>query len=48
MPIPTPSKNESKKSFMDRCVDQVSDEFDSQKQRIAICLEQFNKNKDGE
>lgn len=43
MPIPTPKKNESQEKFMDRCLssDVMNKEYPDDKQRYAICANQW-------
>lgn len=47
MPLPKPSKKESKKDFISRCVVFLSDkgEFESPGQRVAVCNTQWDKAK---
>lgn len=44
MPLPKPRKGESQDDFVSRCVSNaaVKKDFDSQKQRLAVCFEQFS------
>lgn len=46
MPLPTPNSGEEKQDFISRCVSEISDkgEFDSNKQRVAVCYSQWEKN----
>ena len=46
MPLPIPNKNESEKEFISRCMsnDIMKKEFSDNKQRIAVCYSQFEKN----
>lgn len=45
MPLPSKRKNESKKSFMSRCLVDLTakKEFNDIKQRIAVCMSQWEK-----
>lgn len=47
MPLPKPTKKESKKDFIERCMsdDKVSDEFGDSKQRYAVCQTQWKDSK---
>jgi hypothetical protein len=48
MPLPIPEKDESKESFISRCVSDeiMKKDFKDNKQRVAICFVQWkNKNK---
>tara|TARA_R110000824_G_scaffold151255_1_gene322222 strand:+ start:229 stop:405 length:177 start_codon:yes stop_codon:yes gene_type:complete len=47
MPIPTPTKDETKSKFITRCIDDnvMSTEYSNITQRIAICQSQWD-NKD--
>lgn len=40
MPIPSPKKDENRKSFMSRCMsdDKMNNEYPDQKQRTAVCM----------
>jgi len=44
-PIPTPRKDEEKKSFISRCMSNktMKSEYPDQKQRAAVCYSQFKK-----
>jgi hypothetical protein len=44
MPIPKPAPNEDKQQFMNRCMsnDIMNSEYPDNKQRYAICLQQWN------
>jgi len=46
MPIPTPKKNEKKSDFISRCMSALSDEFEDNEQRSAVCHQQWKKSKD--
>jgi hypothetical protein len=45
MPIPTPNDKEKRSDFMSRCVADLSEkgEFGDNKQRVAVCMSQFEK-----
>ena len=45
MPIPTPNDKEKRSDFMSRCVADLSEkgEFGDNKQRVAVCISQFEK-----
>lgn len=45
MPLPEPKNNENEKEFISRCASELSDmgEFDSNKQRVAVCYTQWRK-----
>ncbi len=47
MPLPTPKPEESKDEFVSRCMSNESakKEFESEDQRVAVCLEKWRKNK---
>ena len=45
MPIPMPHAGEKKSDFMSRCMDAVEGEFDSHKQRVAVCMGQWKDKK---
>ena len=47
MPMPKPSKDESKEDFLKRCMgdDVMVKEFPDRKQRYAVCNTQWEKNK---
>jgi len=48
MPLPSPRKNEDKKTFINRCMKNatMNSEFPDEKQRSAVCYSQWrNKNK---
>lgn len=49
MPLPTPREGESKSKFVSRCISTVTKagEFDSQKQRTAVCYTQWRRSKGG-
>lgn len=43
MPLPTPSKNEEKNTFIPRCLHEIkNDKWKNHKQQIAICLSIWN------
>lgn len=43
MPLPTPNTDESQDDFMARCMPVIADDttYESQEQRVAVCLSQF-------
>jgi hypothetical protein len=43
MPLPKPRKRESRQEFVSRCMsdDMMTSEYKEQKQRVAVCLTQF-------
>ena len=43
MPLPTPNSGEGHDDFIDRCMSALSSEFDDEKQRYAVCEEQWDK-----
>lgn len=45
MPLPTQRDNEPKKKFLSRCITELTSkkEFKDIKQRIAVCLSQWEK-----
>jgi len=45
MPLPTPSKGESKKDFLSRCMsnDTMKSEYPKTKQRYAVCNSKWNR-----
>ena len=45
MPLPTPHNGETQSEFASRCVKSLNDsgEFESNKQRVAVCYSQFKK-----
>jgi len=47
MPLPKPKKNEKRKDFINRCVNDINikNEFKNINQRIAVCNSQWRKNK---
>lgn len=47
MPIPKPSKNETQKDFMIRCVGNplMVEEYKDRSQRIAICSDSYRRYK---
>lgn len=47
MPIPTPTKNESRSQFMRRCVGDgtMRKEYPSVDQRVAVCSSSWDKTK---
>ena len=47
MPIPNPTKEESKKEFLDRCMadEKMNDEFPNGAQRFAVCNSSWEKSK---
>lgn len=45
MPLPTPSAGETESDFIGRCMHEVSGEFDSQEQRLAVCYSQWGHKK---
>lgn len=47
MPLPTPSKGESKDKFISRCMSNstMKEDFPTQSQRLAVCHSQFKKSK---
>lgn len=45
MPIPTPSKKESKNEFISSCMSELSKEFPDQKQRAAVCYSKWSDKK---
>lgn len=45
MPIPNPKKNEKQNDYMGRCMEFMKDEKYQQKQKVAICLNTFNRPK---
>ncbi|MFW6015731.1 MAG: hypothetical protein ACOCRK_04790 [bacterium] len=47
MPLPQPRKDENKASFVSRCVSSevMKEEFKDKKQRIAICNNIYEENK---
>lgn len=46
MPIPKPSKGQSKDDYMGQCMSFLKDEdkFDSHEQRVAVCLDTWRRN----
>lgn len=50
MPMPSPKKDEKKEEFLDRCMgDEVmNDEYPDKKQRYAVCLSIWEKDKEGD
>jgi HK97 family phage prohead protease len=47
MPIPKPHAGESRSDFMGRCMSAVADEFDSQEQRVAVCMNTWRRHRGG-
>ena len=47
MPIPTPNKDENNKDFIDRCMsdDIMVEDFEDEKQRLAVCNTQLEENR---
>jgi hypothetical protein len=45
MPIPSPSKKQSKDDFISSCMTDLSKEFPNQKQRAAVCYSQWEQKK---
>lgn len=45
MPIPTPSKKESKDDFVSSCMSDLSKDFPDQKQRAAVCYSKWEDKK---
>ena len=45
MPIPNPKKNEKQNDYMGRCMEFMKDEKYKQKQKVAICLNTFQRPK---
>ena len=45
MPIPNPSKTETKNEFISRCTSSLSDEYKDNKQRLAICFQKWEDRK---
>jgi hypothetical protein len=47
MPLPSKQPKETRKEFMDRCISdpKTREEFKDIKQRIAVCISQFDKSK---
>jgi len=45
MPLPKPNKEENKKEFIDRCMENkiMEDEYPKINQRYAICLSQYER-----
>ncbi len=43
MPLPRPDKNESRKKFVNKCMDDAAmlKEFPNEKQRAAVCYSQY-------
>jgi len=50
MPLPSPSSKESKSKFISRCIASqvMQDEYDENKQRQAICYEQWRSKDEGQ
>ena len=48
MPMPKPEQDEIKKDFIDRCVEELADEFKSKNQRLAICRVQWERKNEEE
>ena len=50
MPLPSPKKSEAKDKFVGRCISTLtkSGEFNSQKQRVAVCFTQWRRSKGGD
>lgn len=48
MPLPKPRKNENQNAFMQRCMadPKVSEEFKNPKQRVAVCMSQWENKKE--
>ena len=48
MPMPKPKKNEKEDKFIERCIgdDVMKDEFDDEKQRLAVCYDIWKKSKE--
>ena len=46
MPIPMPKKNETKKSYLSRCMTSLSEEYKNQKQRFAVCMSKWEEYKE--
>lgn len=42
MPLPTPNSDEGKNEFMNRCMQQIANEFNDPKQRFAVCSTQWD------
>ncbi len=38
MPIPTPSKGQSREAFISECMHSIGNEYDDKKQALAICF----------
>ena len=47
-PIPTPSKDEEKDTFMGRCMSMMKGDFPDNAQRAAVCLSKWRKMRGGE
>jgi len=45
MPIPSPSKKQSKDDFISSCMIDLSKEFPDEKQRAAVCYSQWEEKK---
>jgi len=45
MPIPQPKNKEKQNDYMGRCMEFIKDERYPQKQKVAICLNTYNKPK---
>jgi len=47
MPLPTPNRYEDEESFMSRCMadDIMVEDFEDEKQRLAVCQTQFEENR---
>lgn len=45
MPLPTPDKNDTESTFLQKCMsdETMNKDFPDQKQRAAVCYSQFRK-----
>ena len=43
MPLPKPNEGETNQQFVDRCMDELNEEFPDREQRFAVCGQQLDK-----
>ena len=42
MPIPKPKSGEAEKDYINRCMGAIGDEYDDNKQAVAVCYQKWN------